>query len=224
MGEMISIGHGSTQTQGYLARPRQGQGPGVLVFHAWWGLNAFIRGLADRIGDEGFVVLVPDYYQGEVASSIDRAKALRSQMDRASTYTIAKQALSDLLADGCVFPKEVATLGISLGCGPALELARSRADSVRAVVLFYGTGGGKFDSAKADFLGHFAEDDQWGAHAKKVAALGERLSSSSGKVEFHTYPGAQHWFFESDRADAYNETAAEEAWARTLRFLKQHFV
>jgi carboxymethylenebutenolidase len=109
-----------------------------------------------------------------------------------------------------------------LGGGSALELARSRPNAVRKVVLFYGTGGGKFDSAKADFLGHFAEDDQWGAHAKKVTALKERLSKSGGEVEFHTYPHTMHWFFESDRVDSYNEEAAEVAWTRTVRFLKEN--
>ena len=53
-----------------------------------------------------------------------------------------------------------------------------------------------------------------------VAALKDRLSKSSGSVEFHTYPQTKLWFFESDNVDAYNKEAAEEAWYRTIQFLK----
>ena len=28
-----------SQPQGFLAVPSRGKGPGVLVLHAWWGLN-----------------------------------------------------------------------------------------------------------------------------------------------------------------------------------------
>jgi carboxymethylenebutenolidase len=221
MGELVTIGNVSMGCQAYLARPRLEPAPAALIFHAWWGLNAFIQQLSDRLCDEGFVVLAPGYYRGKVAASTDQAQVLKSQMDRSRAYALAKQALEQLLAYDFVLPKQVATIGLSLGCGPALELARSKPDTIRAVVLFYGTGGGKFDAAQADFLGHFAEDDQWGAHAKKVAALKERLSKSSGTVEFYTYSQTKHWFFESDRVDAYNEEAAQTAWNRTIRFLKE---
>jgi carboxymethylenebutenolidase len=176
MGELISIGNGSIHCQAYMTKPTLEKAPAVLLFHAWWGLNAYIQQLSDRICDEGFVVLAPDYYRGKIASSVDEAKVLKSKMDRTYTYTLAKLSLGHLLEHELVYPKEVATIGFSLGCGPALELDRSKSDAVRAVVLFYGTGGGKFDSAQADFLGHFAEDDEWGAHSKKVAALEQRLS------------------------------------------------
>lgn len=221
MGEIAAVGVDQILGKAYLAKPDLENAPGALVLHAWWGLNPFIRQLADRLCSEGFVALAPDYYGGKVASSIDQAQILKSNMDRASTYTFVKKSLEHLLAYEFVLPKEVAVIGFSLGCGPALELARTKPDTVKAVVLFYGTGGGRFDAAKADFLGHFAEDDSWGAHAKKVSALKERLASSGGNVEFHTYPHTQHWFFESDRSDAYNSEAAKIAWDRTIRFLKE---
>jgi hypothetical protein len=33
----------------YLALPPQGGGRGVLLIHAWWGLNAFFRWTCDRL-------------------------------------------------------------------------------------------------------------------------------------------------------------------------------
>lgn len=224
MEQLISIGTDKVQGDAYLALPDLAQAPGVLLFHAWWGLNTFFRDTCSRLSKEGFAVLAPDYFQGGVASTIEEAKSLRSQMDRSYAYGLAKQSLDHLLALDSVYPKQVAVIGFSLGCGAALELARSRPEVVRAVVLFYGAGGGRFDAARADFLGHFAEDDQWGAHAKKVTALKQRLLKSGGEVDFYTYPNTQHWFFESDRPEAYIKIAAEEAWTRTLDFLRAKLV
>lgn len=220
MDEMVIFGNVSGQINAIFCLPKLDEAPGVLMFHAWWGLNPFFKGTASRLSQKGFAVLAPDYFQGRIATTIDEAKTLRSQVDRKRTYALAKQALDYLIEREMVFPKQVAVIGFSLGCGPALELARSRPDSVKAVVLFYGSGGGKFDSARADFLGHFAEDDQWGAHAEKVQSLRKRLLKSGGEVIFHTYPNTRHWFFEKDRPEAYDEHAAEEAWTRTIEFLK----
>ena len=38
----------------------------------------------------------------------------------------------------------------------------------------------------------------------------------------HTYPGTGHWFFEDDRADAFEPKAAALAWKRTIDFLKRN--
>jgi carboxymethylenebutenolidase len=221
MGEYIRIEDDKVQGGAYLAVPESGRGPGVLILHAWWGFNDFFEALCERVCAEGFVALGPDYYRGEVATTIVQAKALRTRMDRSYAYGLANCGLDHLLSLGSVAPKRIAAFGFSLGCGAALELARRAPNALQAVVLFYGTGGGKFDSARADFLGHFAEHDKWGAHEKKVNALQARLSKSGGEVVFHTYPGTGHWFFESDRPEAYDPQSADIAWRRTADFLRR---
>lgn len=221
MGTMTTFGQGPGQGRGYLARPRLDQAPAVLLFHAWWGLNTFMQELATRISDEGYVVLAPDYMGGRVASTLEEAKELASGLERKVAYALAGHALERLLADDTVAPKEVAVIGFSLGVGPALEMVRKRPDAVRAAVVFYGTAGGKFGSARANFQGHFAEVDDWGAGAGRVAALEQRLAESGGRIEFYTYAGTGHWFFESNRPEAFREQAAAQAWQRTLRFLRE---
>jgi dienelactone hydrolase len=42
-----------------------------------------------------------------------------------------------------------------------------------------------------------------------------------GEIIFHTYPNTQHWFFENDQPESYNEVAAGVAWERTILFLRK---
>src|SRR2546425_9045638 len=64
------------RASGYLSAPDSGRGPGVLVIQEWWGLNAHIRSIADRLAAEGFVALAPDLYHGRVTREPDEAGKL----------------------------------------------------------------------------------------------------------------------------------------------------
>src|ERR687885_1540800 len=74
--------HGNKQTaRGYLALPERGDGPGVLVLHAWWGLNGTIRAVCTRLAESGFVAFAPDLYHGKVADNIADAETLGKRLD-----------------------------------------------------------------------------------------------------------------------------------------------
>jgi carboxymethylenebutenolidase len=66
MGTMVQISRPDGATlQGYLAEPATAaNAPAVVVIQEWWGLNAQIRGVADRLASAGFQALVPDLYRG----------------------------------------------------------------------------------------------------------------------------------------------------------------
>ena len=61
---------------GYLATPKSGAGPGVLVIQEWWGLVPRIKHVCDRFAAEGFVALAPDVFHGQTASEPDGAGKL----------------------------------------------------------------------------------------------------------------------------------------------------
>jgi carboxymethylenebutenolidase len=104
---------------------------------------------------------------------------------------------------------------------PALQSKQRRGnDAVRAVVLFYSTGGGQFDKIDTVFLGHFTENDNWGAHTKIVNVLTDRICSTGQKTTFYPYPDTEHCFAASNRPE-YDQKAAEFAWERTIEFLHQ---
>lgn len=99
------------------------------------------------------------------------------------------------------------------------DLAAADPEHIHSVVLFYGTGPADFSKSRAAYLGHFAGNDEFEPKSN-VDELEEALTRAGRPVTFHRYPGAGHWFFEPDRADAYNQAAAALAWERTLTFLR----
>lgn len=111
-------------------------------------------------------------------------------------------------------------IGFSLGAYSALDLSAAAPEQIHSVVLFYGTGPAEFSRSRAAYLGHFAENDEYEPLAN-VDELEAALQQAGRPVTFYRYPGAGHWFFEPDRADAYNEAAANLAWERTLAFLQE---
>jgi carboxymethylenebutenolidase len=211
----------NTQPGGYLAVPATGKGSPVLVLHAWWGLNRTIKAFCDRLAEAGFVVFAPDLYHGKVADTIAGAEALGSALD--ANYLQARADVAqaaDFLNEYSGQNNGLAVIGFSLGAYYALGLANAAPEQIRAVVLFYGTGGDDFSNSKASYLGHFAENDEYEPPAN-VDGLEESLRSAGRPVTFYRYPGTGHWFFEPDRTQAYNQAAAELAWERTLDFLKR---
>jgi carboxymethylenebutenolidase len=212
------------QPQGFLAVPPTGKGPGVLVLHAWWGLNDTIKTFCNRLAESGFVVFAPDLYHGKVADNIADAEALGSALDEN-----AEQASAEI-AEAAAFLSErtepagrgLAVIGFSLGVYYAMDLSITAAELIRSVVIFYGAGEGDFSKSNAAYLGHFAENDEFEPKSN-VDELEETLRRAGRPVTFYHYNDTGHWFFEPDRPQAFNSAAAKLAWDRTLAFLKDSF-
>jgi carboxymethylenebutenolidase len=211
-----------SQPDGFLAIPPTGQGPGVLVLHAWWGLNDAMKAFCTRLAEAGFVAFAPDLYHGQVADTIAGAETLGQALDANHLQAKAEIAGATMFLNERVEQPDrgLAVIGFSLGAYYALDLAAADPDHIHSVVLFYGTGGGDFSASRAAYLGHFAEEDAYEPQAN-VGELEESLQRAGRPVTFYRYPGTGHWFFEPDRSDAYNQAAATLAWERTLSFLRR---
>ncbi len=149
-----------SQPEGFLAVPPTGKGAGVLVLHAWWGLNNTIKALCTRLAKSGFVVFSPDLYHGKVADNIADAEVLGKALD--SNYLQAKVEIADaamfLNARAGQDEDGLAVIGFSLGAYYALDLAATDPEHIRSVVLFYGTGGGDFSSSRASLPGSLCRE------------------------------------------------------------------
>lgn len=211
----------SRETRGtaYLVAPDSGSGPGVLLLHAWWGLTPFFRSVADRLADEGFVVLAPDLMDGRIASTPDEAEALLAASDpNVGVRLVATAAYK--LRDLRITPDApIGVVGFSMGASWALWLSARAPELVGATVAFYGSQNIDFDGARSAYLGHFAEHDEFESD-DDIAFLEASLGLAGCDVTFHRYPGTSHWFFESDRPVAYDPAAADLAWERTVEFLR----
>ena len=213
------------QPQGFLAVPPTGKGQGVLVLHAWWGLNDTIKAFCTRLAGSGFTAFALDLYHGKVADNIAGAEALSNALDANNSQAEAEIAEAALFLDERAGGAKngLAVIGFSLGAYYSLHLAATDPEHIRSVVLFYGTEGTMgtdFSKSRASFLGHFAENDQYETPSN-VDSLEASLKRAGRPVTFYHYPGTSHWFFEPDVTQAYNEAAASLAWDRTLAFLNR---
>jgi len=214
----------------YVARPQSGQGRGVLVLHAWWGLNQFCRGFCDRLAQEGFVALAPDLYHGATAATIEEAKKLRARLKQETVAAEIMSAAEHLQAicgagpasaGGLICRPGIGVVGFSLGGYWALWLADQKASPVATTIVFYGSRHGDYTASPSAFQFHLAETDDYVA-ASGVKKMQKSLQAVGREAEFYTYAGTRHWFFERDRAEAYNAPAAELAWRRTVEFLQKY--
>ena len=222
---MIEISHADNPLSAYLALPPSGRGPGILFCHAWWGLNDTFKQTADRLAAAGFVVLAPDLYHGHIATTIAEAETAASAVEENyETAQLEALAAADYLAHlPEVTSGRLGAIGYSFGAHYALHTSQHRPQTIKAVVLYYGTGGWSFDAADAAYQGHFAELDEFEDATSIEDVFAKRLDTAGRPLEYFIYPGTHHWFAEPDRPE-YDPAAAQLAEERTIAFFTQLLV
>ena len=207
----IELNVNDKNVKAYLAN---GGGPGILLLHAWWGLKPFFKQICDRLAEQGFTVLAPDLRDGQVAKTIDEAKALMEKSDGdfiGATVFTAKDHLREMVKGN------IGVVGFSMGAAWALILASTVQDQIAAMVLFYGNEGVDYGKITAKVMGHFCEVDEWEPTEFVDNTIAE-FAKAGVDATRHTYPGTAHWFVEEDRPE-YDSAAASLAWERTFEFL-----
>ena len=216
MSNMIEFLTNDQKVTGYLAVPESAKGPGVLVLHAWWGLNTVFKSVCDRLAQAGFVAFAPDLFHGQVATTIDEAKQLSSSLDEDRAYQEIVTSIPYLLTQPQTQGKQIGVISFSLGSSFALSLE----DSIAAIVTFYGLTYPDRVTTQAAIQGHFAENDEY-EPVDSVRQFEQHLRSLGKDISFTIYPGTQHWFFEENRPE-YDVNAARQAWDATVSFLRKH--
>lgn len=219
-GSLIQLKVNERPTNAYLALPASGKGPGVILFHAWWGLKPFFKQVCDQLAEQGFVVLAPDLYHGPIATTIDEAKALMEAADSQGMGETVIAAKDFLLAHPARTGEKLGAIGFSMGGGWSLFAATHAPEQFGAVVGFYGAGEADFSKLQAKYQGHFSDVDEW-EEIKWVNWMAEAMKTAGVDTTIYIYPGLPHWFVEADRPE-YDPAAAKLAWERTFTFLKEN--
>ena len=223
MGSMISFKRPDGQAvPGYLAESEHAVGA-LVVIQEWWGLNAQIRGVAERCARAGFTVLVPDLYRGKATVEAEEAHHLMNALDFADAAAQdVRGAVQFLNARGAA---KVGVTGFCMG-GALTVLAMTMAPEASAGVVWYGFPPLEFVDAgkiKAPLMGHFALQDEAFPIAG-VDALETKLRLGAVGFEFHRYLARHGFANETAQGPGriaitqYDAAWAQLAWDRTFRF------
>jgi carboxymethylenebutenolidase len=221
--EMVEFKSNGGTVEGYLAVPATGGGAGVIVIQEWWGLVPHIKNVCERFAAEGFVALAPDLYHGRSASSPDEAGKLMMALSIEQAEKDLRGAIEYLLAHESVRGEAVGTIGFCMG-GALSLYAASMNEQVGACVVFYGAHPKvkpDLENMRAPLLGLYAEQDDFATPAL-ARELEAKMKSLDKAAEIHVYDNVEHAFFNDDRPEVFNATAAADAWQRTIRFLREH--
>ena len=228
MGQIIEFNRPDGQAAtGYLVQPAAGaSAPAVVVIQEWWGLNAQIKQVAERLAKQGYQALVPDLYKGQLALKENEAKHL---MDGLNFGDAASQdirgAVQFLKAAGA--PK-VGVTGYCMG-GALTLLSSVFVPELDAAAVWYGYPPLEYVDAgkvKAPLMGSWAIHDDVFPIAG-VDALETKLTEAEVAYAFDRYE-AKH-AFANEEADSnnlaylkYDANAAGKAWDKTLAFFHKH--
>ena len=223
----IEASDGSDSFNGYLAVPRSGSGPGLVIAQEIFGVNHTMREVADYYAEEGYVALVPDLFWrqqpdvelGYSEADWQRAFGFYQGFDEAKGMQDMQCAIDALRALPEVSGGKVGVLGFCLG-GKLAYLAACRTDA-DVSVGYYGVGIeaalDEADNIRRPLTLHIAERDKFcppEARERIVQALQGRPG-----VALHVYPGVDHAFARTG-GEHFHKPSALMAHERSIAALK----
>jgi carboxymethylenebutenolidase len=230
--ETITATDGAGEFAAFCAVPEGGSGPGILLFQEIFGINDNMRGLAERLADEGYLVLVPDMFwrleprfERKDESGLGDAFAMVQRFDM-GTAIVDIQATHAHLIGMAECTGKVGAVGFCLGGGLAFAAATtSRVDGhgIDAAVCYYGSPVndllGHVGNLECPTMFHYGNDDAF-IPEEKIVEVETAVGGKPGVV-VHRYEGAGHAFSNWDAPSMYQKEAADQAWDRTLAFFRE---
>lgn len=212
-----------TTLRAYLALPQTaGKHPGLVIVHEWWGLSADIAAMADRLAEEGFVVLAVDAYRGKLAQTAQEAGALRSGTPQAQIASDLDASYRWLAARPEVDASRMGALGFCFGGAQAMMLGARQA-GIGAVATLYGSGLFQSEAELGELgrrgavLGVFGDKDASIPPAQRQA-FKDALAARGARYAESVYTGVGHAFVKDENVDAPGQ--ARQAWAQVIAFFK----
>jgi carboxymethylenebutenolidase len=208
--------------------PEAGSGPGLLLIQEIFGVGPYIRAVAARLADAGYVVGAPDVFwrfapnweaahdEAGLEASLEQVGNLDPMAATADCAAAlgALAALDEVAGDPGVIGF---CLGGTLAWGVAI------AAQPAACVSYYGSGVpdmlGAIDQVACPTLFHFGNADAYIAN-EGVEAVNAAIAGRAGFVL--NVENAGHAFDNHESEMFWNESAAQAAWSKTMAFLAEH--
>jgi carboxymethylenebutenolidase len=218
----------------YKAVPDGEAAGAVIVIQEAFGVNDHIEDVTRRFAAVGYEAVAPHLFHragGGTAPYDDFSKVLPlyEHLDDDGILVDLDATIEHLCQAGWS-DGQIAIVGFCFG-GRVTFLAALRR-SLGAAVGFYGGGivtqrrpqfpalAGEAARLKTPWLGLFGDQDQT-IPAEDVEQLRDAIRAAPVDTEVVRYSDAGHGFH-CEARDAYHETAAKDAWARTLEWFERH--
>ena len=204
--------------------------PGILVFHEFMGLGAYLDRHLNHFAALGYAVFAADMYGKGIrprdeATALTYSRPLRA--DRRSMRRRAGGALACLSGIQGVDHHRIAAVGYSFGGCVALELARSGA-AIRAAVSLYGYLDTPLPAARGDIkatLLVFHGDHDPVVPKTSLAAYQAEMAAAEADSRVVAYADAGHGFCNPhmdgrrDPWNRYSRRHEETSWHELVTFL-----
>jgi carboxymethylenebutenolidase len=221
-------------SDGYLYATPGVAKPGVICLPDIVGIRESIRGIAQRIADAGYTVLLPNLFYRTSRTPLfsfkvefGEERTMKRLGELAGPLTpeaIARDGsayVDFMTSQETVEPGPLGVVGHCFTGSVALRYAAARPDMIAAVASFHG--GRLYTDAPTSphlvlpsvkarlYFGHADKDNSMPAAA--IQKLDDALQAWGGRFESELYPGALHGWTHPD-APIYNKDAAERAFGK----------
>jgi carboxymethylenebutenolidase len=225
----------------YLTRPAGGAERGVLFLADAFGLRPTIEEMADRIADEGYVVLAPNFFYragrapvlslGDLADPDQRAnvfQSLRPLMNELTPPRLVSDGRAYLDYLGGEAPGPVAITGYCFGGRTGWRIAAAHPERVASLAAFHAGGLVTDDpdsphrsagDLRAELYFGFADEDP-NMTAEQIAVLEETLDAAGAPYRSEVYAGAHHGYTMAD-LPVYDEGARERHFRELSALLER---
>lgn len=189
----------------------------LLVFHEWWGLNAYIKEEAEKLAKAlpDWNIIAVDLYDGKVASTRESAAALMQGLDPKRAETIIEGVKNRIGSD-----QKIATLGWCMGGGWSLQAALLGGEQTVACVMYYGFPEkdlSKLKNLQSDVVFINATQDEW--ITKEVVDDFKNNMKQAGKNLVLKDYDAPHAFANPSNPQ-YNKDFTEDAMKTAIQFIQ----
>lgn len=229
----VAYSDGDAKLSGFIGKPSKllKDKPGVLIIHAWMGIDDHAKESAVDLSKLGYYAFVADIYGvgNKPTNSKEAGKLAGFYKQNVAEFQKRIQLALDQLVKQGANPDEIVVMGYCFGGTGAIEAARSNM-KVKGVVSFHG--GLKRDEARTItpittkvLVLHGADDPN--VPEAEVKAFQNEMRTAKADWQMVYFANAVHAFTDkaagndNSRGAAYNELADKRSWQDLLQFLKE---